>query len=84
MYTKKDQITVQWISIFRKRTVQIDLGISERWTTQINEKFSEHKDIEIVTYIWKGARGVMVTVVENGHGDTSSNLGRGCMNFPYH
>ena len=28
-----------------------------------------------------GARGVMVIVVENGHGDTSSNPGRDWLNF---
>ena len=28
-------------------------------------------------YITGGARGVMVIVVGNGHGDTSSNPGRG-------
>ena len=27
-------------------------------------------------FIKEGARGVMVIVVENGHGDTSSNPGR--------
>ena len=29
-----------------------------------------------LTYILGGARGVMVIVVGNGHGDTSSNPGR--------
>ena len=28
-------------------------------------------------YLHRGARGVMVIVVGNGHGDTSSNPGRG-------
>ena len=28
-----------------------------------------------------GARGVMVIVVGNGHGDTSSNPGRGWLHF---
>ena len=28
-----------------------------------------------------GARGVMVIIVGNGHGDPSSNLRRGCMHF---
>ena len=28
-----------------------------------------------------GARGVMVFVVGNGHGDTSSNPGRDCLHF---
>ena len=28
-----------------------------------------------------GARGVMVIVVENGHGDTSSNPGRDWLHF---
>ena len=28
-----------------------------------------------------GVRGVMVIVVENGHGDTSSNPGRGRLHF---
>ena len=30
---------------------------------------------------WGGARGVMVIVVGNGHGDTSSNPGRGWLHF---
>ena len=30
-----------------------------------------------VPVIYTGARGVMVIVVGNGHGDTSSNPGRG-------
>ena len=29
-----------------------------------------------------GARGVMVIIDENGHGDTSSNSERGCLHFP--
>ena len=28
-----------------------------------------------------GARGVMAIVVENGHGDSSSNPGRDCLHF---
>ena len=28
--------------------------------------------------------GVMVIVVENGHGNTSSNSGRDCVHFTYH
>ena len=31
-----------------------------------------------------GARGVMVIVVGNGHGDTSSNLGQGQLHFTLH
>ena len=31
-----------------------------------------------------GARGVMVIVVGNGHGDTSSNLRRDWLNFTSH
>ena len=35
------------------------------------------------TYIHSigGARGVMVIIVENGHGDTSSNPGRDWLHF---
>ena len=32
-------------------------------------------------YKWGGVSGVMVTVVGNGHGDPSSNSGRGCLYF---
>ena len=32
--------------------------------------------ISIIFYYFGGARGVMVIVVGNGHGDTSSNPGR--------
>ena len=31
--------------------------------------------------IWGGARGVMVIVVGNGHGDTSSNPGHDWLHF---
>ena len=31
--------------------------------------------------VWGGARGVMVIVVGNGHGDTSSNPGRDWLHF---
>ena len=31
--------------------------------------------------IARRARGVMVIIVENGHGDTSSNRGRGYLHF---
>ncbi len=32
----------------------------------------------------RGARGVMVIVAGNGHGDTSSNLGRDWLHFTLH
>ena len=32
----------------------------------------------------RGARGVMVIVEGNGHGDTSSNRGRNWLHFTYH
>ena len=32
----------------------------------------------------RGARGVMVIVVGNGHGDTSSSPGRDWLHFPLH
>ena len=44
--------------------------------------------IEYISFSWSGfqllggARGVMVTVVGNGHGDTSSNPGRDWLHFP--
>ena len=34
-----------------------------------------------ITYNVEGARGVMVIVVGNGHGDTSSKPGRDCLYF---
>ena len=33
------------------------------------------------TLLVGGVRGVMVTVVGNGHGDTSSKSGRDCLDF---
>ena len=36
---------------------------------------------DTTTRIQRGARGVVVIVVENGHGDTSSNLGRDWLHF---
>ena len=36
--------------------------------------------IELKRIIW-GARGVMVIIVGNGHGDTSSNPGRDWLHF---
>ena len=38
--------------------------------------------LSIYIYIYWDARGVMVTAVENGHGDPSSNPGRSCLHFP--
>ena len=41
--------------------------------------------IKIRSNVWYasgGARGVMVIVIENGHGDTSSNPGRDWLHFP--
>ena len=35
----------------------------------------------IMGYIYYGARGVMVIVVGNGHGNTSSNPGRDWLHF---
>ena len=43
-----------------------------------NQLMKEVDDIEAISHSKKdgGARGVMVIVVGNGHGDTSSNPGR--------
>ena len=38
----------------------------------------------IMMKCWWGARGVMVIIVGNGHGDTSSNLGRDWLHFTSH
>ena len=38
--------------------------------------FLKYIYIYIYIYIYGGVRGVMVIVVENGHGDPSSNSGR--------
>ena len=50
---------------------------------QVNEiKFAEVYSFELFTH-WHifvcGALGVMVSVLGNGHGDTSSNPGRDCI-----
>ena len=34
-----------------------------------------------ISFIWGGARGVMVIVVGNGHGDKISNPGRDWLHF---
>ena len=38
----------------------------------------------VMVIITGGARGVMVIVVENEHGDTSSNPGRDWLHFTLH
>ena len=53
-----------------------------RWTKSCILPFPKKVDLRVaknyqgITPTSRGARGVMVTVVENGHGDTSSNPGR--------
>ena len=39
-----------------------------------------YKENLVLTY--NGARGVMVIVIENGHGDTISNPGQELLHFP--
>ena len=39
------------------------------------------KKNQIIPYSFGGARGVVVIVVGNGHGDTSSNPGRDWLHF---
>ena len=34
-----------------------------------------------VVYIYEGIRVAMITMVENEHGDRSSNYGRDCLHF---
>ena len=48
--------------------------------TEIIFANNQFKTMQIL-HIWKkgGARGVMVIVVRNGHGATSSNPGRDCI-----
>ena len=41
----------------------------------------ENQELCILIIFWGGARGVMVIVVGNGHGDTSSNPGRDWLHF---
>ena len=43
--------------------------------------FNLLRGITIIVVKVKGARGVMVIVVENGHRDTSSNPGRDWLHF---
>ena len=38
----------------------------------------------IISIMVVGARGVMIIVIGNGHGDTSSNLGRDQLHFTSH
>ena len=37
-----------------------------------------------ITLVYGGARGVVIIVVGNGHGDTSSNPGRDWLHFTLH
>ena len=46
-----------------------------------NREVGEIRIMFIIYKTFGGARGVMVIVVENGHGDTSSNPGRGWLHF---
>ena len=39
---------------------------------------------QLIRINYGGARGVMVIVVGNGHGDTSSNPGQDWLHFTYH
>ena len=41
----------------------------------------EHDGDSDLQWLDKGARGVMVIVIGNGHGDTSSNPGRDWLHF---
>ena len=40
-----------------------------------------HRGASNKIYTYGGVRGVMVTVVRNGHGDASLNPRRGCLHF---
>ena len=67
--------------------------IGEHSNHYANEPLSLSLSLYIYIYILKqgrthgvygGARGVMVIVVGNGHGDTSSNPERDWLHFTYH
>ena len=49
-----------------------------------NKNKTEMHRSNIYVRLKGGARGVTVTVVGNGHGDPSSNPGRGYFNFALH
>ena len=57
-------------------------------TIKINPKIplniSLHSEVGLYLSTFGGSRGVMVIVVGNGHGDTSSNPGRDWLHFTYH
>ena len=48
-----------------------------RWQERERERVNYVLSLELVG----GARGVMVITVGDGHDDTSSNPGRGCLHF---
>ena len=52
------------------------IGHSCRGVTRWFKKFCSDCKNSMISHDQKGARGVMVIVVGNGHGDTSSNPGR--------
>ena len=56
------------INLARKAIEEMENGIGRRKKIQSEVKISRH--------LPGGARCVMVIVAGNGHGDTSSNLGR--------
>ena len=43
----------------------------------------KHTHTHAHIYIYVFVRGVMATVVTNGHSDQSSNPGQGCLHFTY-
>ena len=59
-----------------------DLKTDSFW--KIYNRLSERKYCECYKRIVKGACGVMVIVVGNGHDDTSSNPGRDWLHFTLH
>ena len=50
-------------------------------TVTITTTNSSRVYVRMYTYLWGGARGVMVIAAGNGQGDTSSNPGRDLLHF---
>ena len=51
------------------------------WLKFLSTHYVHWSEMVIISRQMGGARGVMVIVVGNGHGDTSSNPGRGGLHF---
>ena len=88
-------IVVIWFLIFLPKEDGQNMAVYQltKWKSlrnggrnrkNVRETQSREWVVQKIKWKEKGARGVMVIVVGNGHGDTSSNPGRGWLYFTEH